>query len=133
MKTILRNIGIYTLILYFLPFIIPGVQIEGGAVTLFTAGIALALMFLILKPILNIISFPVNILTLGLFSIFTNVLILYLLTVFITDVSVVSFTYEKMEYAGFITPVISFNTFFAYLYTAFVLSFIDSFVKWLIK
>lgn len=133
MKTILRNIGIYTLILYFLPFIIPGVEIEGGAATLFTAGIALALMFLILKPILNIISFPVNIITLGLFSIFTNVLILYLLTVFITDVSVTSFTYDKTEFAGFITPKISFNTFFAYLYTAFVLSFIDSFAKWLIK
>lgn len=133
MKTIIRTIGIYTLILFFLPSIIPGVKIEGGAATLFTAGVALAIMFLILKPILNIISFPVNIITLGLFSIFTNVLIIYLLTVFIPDVTVDPFTYAKTEAFGFITPKISFNTFFAYLYTAFILSFIDSFIKWLIK
>jgi len=133
MKTIIRNILIYTLSLYFLPMIIPGFHISGGFTTLIIGGVALAIMFVILKPILSIISFPINFLTLGIFSIFINILILYLLTVFITGISVTSFTYQKMEILGFITPKIFFNTFFAYSYTAFILSVIDSFVKWLMK
>jgi len=133
MKTITRNIAIYTFALYLLPKIIPGVHIYGGLITLFIGGIALALMFLILKPILNIISFPVNLLTLGLFSILTNVFILYLLTVFVTGISIDPFTYGKASVVGFTTPGIAFNTFFAYVYTSFVLSLIDSFISWLVK
>ncbi len=133
MKTLIRNIAIYTFALYLIPQWIPGVHISGGLMTLFIGGIGLALMFLILKPILNIISFPVNVLTLGLFSIFTNVLILYLLTVFVTSVSIVPFTYHKMDLLGVIIPSIAFNTFFAYVYTSFVLSVIDSFLSWLMR
>jgi putative membrane protein len=131
MKTIIRNIVIYTFALYLLPSVIPGVQIDGGLLTLFIGGVALALMFLILKPILNIISFPVNMMTLGLFSMFTNALILYLLTIFVTNISILPFAYHKTTIAGFGIPTIYFNTFFAYVYTAFVLSLIDSFITWL--
>lgn len=123
----------FTLALYFLPFIIPGVEIEGGLVTLFIGGITLTFLFLVLKPILNIISFPINMLTMGIFSIFTNALLLYLLTIFVIDISVTPFTYPKANIAGFGTPEIYFNTFFAYLYTALILSLIDGFIQWLME
>ncbi len=133
MKTIVRAIAIYTLALFLLPQLIPGVQITGGFLTLIIGGAALALLFLILKPILNIISFPVNLITLGLFSMFTNVIILYLLTVFVIGISIHSFTYPSVGIFGFIIPQISFPLLFAYIYTSFVLSFIDSFFSWLVK
>lgn len=133
MKTIARAIFIYTLSLFLMPSLIPGVQIKGGFLTLIIGGVALALMFLIIKPILNFITLPVNLVTLGLFSIFTNVLILYILTVFISGISIIPFTYPRVEYFGFTIPEIHFPMFFAYLYTGFVLSFIDSFFSWLVK
>ena len=133
MRTILRSIGIYLLALYFMPMIVPGFTIEGGFITLLIGAVVLALMFLILKPILNIISFPVNMLTLGLFSIITNAFILYLLTILVPNITVQPFTYPKGHFLGFITPVISFNTFFAYTYSAFILSCINSGIRWLIK
>ena len=133
MKTILRNIAIYTLILFLLPMLIPGVSITNGLQTLLTGGIMLAILFLVLKPILNIISFPVNMVTLGLFNIFINALLIYLLTVFVTEISISSFTYYRTNVFGFITPMISFNTFFAYIYTAFILTLINGFIRWLIN
>lgn len=133
MKTIIRNTAIYTFALYFLPSIIPGVEIDGGFVTLLIGGFALAMMFLVLKPILNIISFPINLLTLGISSIFTNALILYLLTIFVVDISIVAFTYHATTVFGFGIPTIEFNTFFAYVYTAFILSLIDSAISWLME
>ncbi len=133
MKTIVREIAIYTLSLYLLPMVIPGLKITGGFLTLLIGGGALVLMFLIIKPIFNIITLPINILTLGLFSIFTNVIILYLLTLFVSGISILPFIYPRTEFFGFIIPKIYFPMFFAYIYTAFVLSFIVSFLRWLVK
>jgi putative membrane protein len=133
MKTILRSVGIYLLALYFIPQFVPGFTIEGGFTTLFIGAVVLALMSLVLKPLLNIISFPVNMLTLGLFSIIINALILYLLTILVPNITVQPFTYPRAHIYGFITPVIYFNTFFAYTYSAFILSCINSGIRWLIK
>ncbi len=133
MKAITRSIFFYSLALYFLPMLIPGLKITGGFLTFLMGGIALALMFLILKPILNIISFPINLVTLGLFSILTNAFILYLLVLFVSGISIVPFNYPPSEALSFAVPKISFSLFFAYIYTAFMLSFIDSFLSWLVK
>lgn len=133
MRTVLRSIGIYLLALYFLPQLIPGFTIEGGFMTLLVGAVVLAAMFLILKPILSIISFPVNMLTLGLFSIIINAFILYLLTILVPDITVQPFSYPRTNISGFIIPHIFFNTFFAYTYSAFILSCINSGIRWLIK
>lgn len=133
MKALIRSFAIFLLALYFIPQIVPGFTIDGGFLNLCIGAIVLALMFLILKPILNVISFPVNLLTLGLFSILTNALILYLFTIVYPQITVAPFTYPRSEVFGFITPPITFDTFFAYVYSAFVLSCIHSSIRWLIN
>ena len=133
MKTVIRNIAMFTLALYFLPQLVPGVEIEGGIVTLLIGGMTLSVLFLVLKPILNIISFPINLLTMGIFSIFINTLLLYLLTIFVIDISITSFTYPESSFWGFSTPEMYFNTFWAYVFTAFILTLIDGFIEWLME
>ena len=131
MKTLLRNIFVYSCILFLLPKFIPGVHIDGGFTSFVIGGAVLTLMNFFLRPILNIISFPINLISLGLFSIAINALILYLLTTFVTDIKISSFTYQRMSNLGFVIPQTYFNTIFAYLYTAFVISCIDKFINWL--
>lgn len=133
MKTILRNIAIYLLILYFLPQFIPGFTIEGGPWTFVIGATVLALMFLIIKPILTIISFPINFLTMGIFSILINALILYLLTIIVPNITVQPFTYARADIFGVIIPKIQFNTFFAYVYSAFAIASISGALKWLMR
>lgn len=133
MKVLIRYLVIYTVILFFLQIIIPGLMIHGGFITYIIGGAGLTFMFLIIKPILNIISFPINFLTLGLFSILTNGLIIYVLTSFIPNISISAFSYKATNLYDFEIPKISFNVFFAYIYSSFMLSFIDSFIKWLMR
>lgn len=133
MKTILRNIAIYGFTLFLLPQIIPGFYVNGAFWTFLTGGIVLSMLFLILKPILSIISFPVNMISLGIFNVFINALLLYLLTVFVTEISVTAFTLTKVNFLGFIISEVSFNTFFAYVYSAFILTIIVGGIKWLMK
>ena len=133
MKTILRNVTIYSFLLFLLPLIIPGVSVVGGLQTILIGGAVLTVLFLILKPILNIISFPVNLVTLGIFNIFINALLLYLLTIFVTDISIGAFTYVRANFLGIIFPTMTFNTFFAYVYASAIYTAINSFIRWLMQ
>ena len=133
MKGLIRNTVINGLSLAVLNQVVPGVTILGGFKTFVVAGFILSLLLLIIKPILNILSLPLNMVTLGLFSFFTNSIILYLLTVFVTDITVSKFTFNGYTIAGFVVPVMNFNTFYAFILTAAVLSIIIAFFDWLIK
>jgi putative membrane protein len=133
MKGILRNTVINGISLAVLNQIVPGVTILGGFKTFVLAGFILSLLLLIIKPILNIVSLPLNMVTLGLFSFFTNSIILYLLTVFVTEVKIASFTFEGFTFAGFVVPVMTFNTFNSFVLTAAILSIIIAFFDWLIR
>lgn len=133
MKTIIRKLLTYIGALFFVPQFIPGFYVSGGFNTLLIGAVVLAILFVILKPILSLISFPVNMLTLGIFSLIINALLLYILTIFVSGIAVSAFSYPRINVYGFVIPPLAFNTFFAYVYTAFVLSFIDSFISWLTK
>src|SRR5476651_852633 len=102
MKSLLRNTLINSLSLFILAQIVPGLTVHNGFFTYIAGGLALSLLFLIVKPILNIISLPLNLVTLGLFSFLTNAIIFYLLTVFVTGISITSFTFSGFSFSGFI-------------------------------
>ena len=133
MKGLIRHTVVNGVSLAILDQIIPGVTIVGGFFTYIIAGFVLSLLLLILKPILNIFSLPLNMLTLGLFSFFTNAIILYVLTVFVTQIKITAFTFNGFTYAGFIVPVMHFNTFWAFILTAAILSAIIAFFDWLLR
>ena len=133
MKGLIRNTVINSISLAVLDLVIPGVTIHGGLKTYILSGFILSLLLKIIKPILNILSLPLNMVTLGLFSFFTNSIILYLLTVIETDISIKAFTFNGYTVAGFVVPVMHFNTFFAFILTAAILSVIISFFDWLLQ
>lgn len=133
MKGILRNTLINALTLFLISQIISGVRLDGGFATYLLGGFALSLLFLILKPILNIIAIPLNIVTLGMFSVLTNVIIFYLLTVFVPQVVISEFTYPGASFAGFIIPKMFISGFFAFIIVSFLQSFIFSFISWVMR
>ncbi|OGH42438.1 MAG: hypothetical protein A3H79_02940 [Candidatus Levybacteria bacterium RIFCSPLOWO2_02_FULL_36_8b] len=131
MKSLLRNTVINGVSLYSTSLILNGVKIEGGFLTYIFAGFALTLMTFILKPVLNIIAFPINLVTFGMFSFLINAIILYILTIFIPQIKITSFVFKGFTLSGFVVPIVSFNAFFAFIAASVVLSFIISFIKWL--
>lgn len=133
MKTIIRNSFVYGLALFLLSLFDQGLVIQGGFSTYVFGGLALCLLFMILKPILNILSLPLNIITLGLFSFLTNTIILYLATVFVPQIRITAFTFPGASLSGFIIPQITFNTFFAFVVSAGLLAFIVGVITWLTK
>ena len=108
-----------------------GVRISGGLTTYIIGGVVLSLLFVIVKPILSLITLPLNIITLGLFSFLINAIILYLLTVLVPAVSVVGFRFKGLSFLGFVVPQVSVNIFFAFIIASALMSLILGFLKWL--
>ena len=133
MRTVIRSIVFYSFSLFALTQTLSGVKITGGLETYLLGGVALSLMFLLIKPILNILTLPLNIVTLGTFSFFTNVIILYLLTIFVPKIKVSSFIFQGISYSGFAIPRTDVNQLLAFIVSGLALSAIITFLTWLIK
>lgn len=133
MKSFLRNTLFNAFSIFLISQAISGMRVSGGLMTYFIGGVALTLLMLIVKPVLSILTLPLNIITLGLFSFFINVIIFYLLTILVVGISVTSFTFSGVSFAGFIVPKIFFNTIFAFILISLIQSVIVSFLSWLIK
>lgn len=133
MRAIARNVGIYSFSLFALTQVLSGVKISGGAITYVVGGAVLSIMFVIIKPILNIITLPLNVITLGTFSFLINSIILYLLTILVPGISIAAFVFKGFSFAGFVVPSITLNTFFAFIVASLFLSIFVGFLTWLIK
>jgi putative membrane protein len=66
-----------TLAIFLVSHVITDVQID-GVMAAFTVAIVLGILNTFLKPVLHLLTLPINIITLGLFSFVINIFLLYL-------------------------------------------------------
>lgn len=129
MKGLLRSTVIYSLSLYLLPFLMSGFIVSSkNVMTFLIGGAVLTILHVLVKPLINILSFPFNI---GVLTTLTNVLLLYILTVFVPDIRVVPFTSHRTNIWGFIIPSIHYNQFFAFIVATLLLSLIVFLIEWI--
>ncbi len=89
MKVIIKLL-ITAIVAYFLPKILSGVQVADFTSAIIFA-VVLGLLNLIVRPILSLLSLPITILTLGLFSLVINALIILLADRFTEGINVDGF------------------------------------------
>jgi putative membrane protein len=90
MGFILRII-VYTLALLVAAYLVrPGIQLDGLASAL-VAGLLLGVVNAIVRPILVVLTFPITLLTLGLFLLVLNAFCLWLVSVFVPGFRVAGF------------------------------------------
>ncbi len=77
--------------IYLADSFIKGVEFSGDIWILLIAGLVLGILNFVLKPILKVISAPLIILTLGIFTIIINIFILWLLQIILPELSIVGF------------------------------------------
>ena len=70
--------------------LVPGFVFTGTYIDLFIAGAVLGIINALIRPILNLISFPIIFLTLGLFSVVINMFLLYLAASFLPHLQIQS-------------------------------------------
>jgi putative membrane protein len=122
MKYLLRVFLFHSFSLWFVSQILPALQISGGWPVLLLAGFVLSLLMLLVAPLLKILFIPINLLTFGLLSWFINVIVLYLLTFFVSGVKVTAWTFPGASFAGFVLPEIAFSSFVSFILVSLALS-----------
>ena len=77
MKSIIRNVLIYSLALLHFRKLFQELRFQADSQPFVLGGAVLSIMFIVVKPVLNLVTLPLNILTLGLFSFFSNIILLF--------------------------------------------------------
>ncbi|MDD3120509.1 MAG: phage holin family protein [Candidatus Gracilibacteria bacterium] len=111
---ILFNALMLFIIQYFIPYnetLKEGVLVTGGITTYIIGGVILGVLNFTVKPILKIFGFPLIILTLGLFSLVINGILLLLIQKIIYVLNVNGSTYEINGALNFIIAVAIFTIF----------------------
>lgn len=132
MKRLIRSFVIYAGILWFIATYVGGVDYGNNFQTLLLGTLALTLAESLLKPIINLLLLPFNLVTLGVFRWVSNVLMLYISTLAVPGFSIVPFTYPGFSSNLFIIPSMELGLIGAYIAISIVLSIIASFVFWLV-
>jgi len=133
MKSFLRTILINFFSLFFIAKFIGGINYSENFLVLFWAAVFLAVLNLLVKPLLNILMTPINFLTLGAFRWVINIIILFIVTLFIPEFKIIGFTISSFSRAGFTLPEIRLTFFWALFLISFLLEIIPSIIYWVIK
>lgn len=96
---------LYALVIMFTAWLIPGIHVAGFVSALIVA-IVLGLINMLIKPALKLITLPINVVTLGIFNLILNALLLML--------------------AGFLSPGFTVDGFWSALFGAILISLFSS-------
>ncbi|MBI5644619.1 phage holin family protein [Candidatus Kaiserbacteria bacterium] len=71
--------------------LVPGIEVRGGWVTILLVALVWSVITMVVKPVLGILTLPVNIVTFGLFSIILNALLFWAMTLIVSGFFVTGF------------------------------------------
>lgn len=90
MHTILRYLGTVAAILLTV-YIVPGVTVTGGWVTILLAALVWSVITLLIKPVLSILTLPITIVTFGIFSLILNALLFWAMALIVPGFVIAGF------------------------------------------
>lgn len=133
MKSFVRGILVNFLALFFISQTIGGIVYSQQIIILFWASLYLSIFNLIIKPLLNLLLMPINLLTLGAFRWVINVIVLFLVTLFVNDFQIVAINFSGTSFGGFVIPSISLTFFWSLILISFIVETVSSIINWFLK
>jgi len=128
MRTILKHFIINTVTLYLISQAVSGMNFAEGSYTLLLAGVVLTLTTMIVRPVINILLLPINLITFGFFKWVGYAITLYLVTLIVPGFKLMDFAFKGYNSYWFAVPAISLSGVLAFLAFSFVISTISSII-----
>lgn len=133
MRRIVKALVLETGSLYVVSQVASGMYFQQGIKTLFIAGFALGASSMLVRPALNVLILPLNLVTFGLFRWVSNVAILYIVALLVQGFDITSFSFPGLITGYFSIPPIFLPGILGYLGYSLLLSILNSFFYWLVK
>ena len=129
-----RTVSINLLGIYLASQILNGIIVYvGGVSTLLLAALVIAVVNLFVRPIVNLLLLPINLITLGMFRWVSNLATLFLATRMIPNLQIRAFDYFGANINGIIIPPIHFSAFMAFVVATITLTITFHFLYWLFQ
>ncbi len=82
MHTILRYLGTVAAV-FLTVYFVPGIVVTGGWTTILLVALVWSVITMVIRPVLQILTLPVTIITIGLFSFVLNALLFWAMTLIV--------------------------------------------------
>lgn len=133
MKKILKLTLLFTFSLITANHIWGNLFFQTIPLSIIKTALVLSIFEIILKPILKIVLFPINLITLGLFRIIIDTLGLYIAVFLFSDFKVLDIHTSATNWWGIAIPPFNFDNFFTYLVTSVTIGLILNFFNFIIR
>jgi uncharacterized membrane protein YvlD (DUF360 family) len=134
MKRIFRIFAVETIALFLTHKIAQGLIFQDELSGLLTAGVALAIAAITVKPIIKILILPLTIAPLGLLKFLANAITLYIVDLALPQFQVTQFSFPGLSSQYLDLPAVSFAAGpMAYLAFSLLISFISTLIHWISK
>lgn len=133
MKTLIRSVLFNAGALWITSQIAKGIIFASGLETLFMAALVLGAVNLFVKPVINLLLLPINILTLGMFRWLVNVGALYAVTLIVPGFIISGFHFGGYEVGVISLPALDLSGILGFIAASFLLSFLIGLFHWIIK
>lgn len=134
MKHILRSFLIEIGTFYLVSQIATGIVFKNGIEGLIVAGVALTIASFLVKPIINILLLPINLLTFGIFKWVSQAITLFLVDLILPQMNIVSFDFVGFSSKWIDIPAIHLgNIVLVYIAFSLLLSVISGIIYWIVK
>jgi putative membrane protein len=130
-KSVIQAFLVNLASLWVADYFLTGFDIRSELKVYAIAAVVLILVNFIVRPILNIISFPINLVTLGLFSWLLNIALIYIVVLLVDGIRLAEgiLQLDRLGIIALTLPNIDLTRFF----TLVVATFIIGFVNWLLR
>lgn len=133
MKKLIRIFVVESVVLYFVSRITTGMVFQDGTLGLFIAAFALTVASLLIKPIVNLLLLPLNLVTFGLFRFLSNAITLFLVALVVPQISIGEFVLKGLDSKLVVTPIVHLPAGpLSYIAFSLLISLITTIIYWLI-
>lgn len=133
MKFVLKKYFLTVGTLFTLTQVIPAVVINNSWNGLFYAAFILSLLFYIIRPLLNLIMLPINLVTLNLSSWIVQIAIFYFWTVITNVVKISSWQFGGINFGAITLSPFNLVKWQVIIVGAIVYIFVNKFLEWVFK
>lgn len=133
-KKFLRGIVIEAWALFLVNQIASGLFFEQGIKSLLLTAVALAVAGLLIKPIINILLLPINLVTFNFFRWASHAVMLFLVDLVLTEFSIVNFKFAGFSSEMFSIPQLFFESgVLAYLAFSILIGLVAGLFYWIME
>ncbi len=104
-----------------------------GIYTLLLAGVVLMISTLVVKPLINLLILPINLVTFGLFKWVSSVVALFIVTLVVPGFEISNMVFGGYSGQWIDIPAFNFTGILAFVVFSFAISIFSSIMHWLVK